>query len=136
MAKHQKPNKKKNELPTQPSSWDKIKALFKLSRESDEVKSFETAKKSKEKELSLENKLPKLKEKRRKEMQRRLISLLLLFSFAILVVVYFITPLSKVGRITVIGTNEVTDQAVIDASQIRSGDSLWETFFSQKREKL
>ncbi|MEG0288432.1 MAG: cell division protein FtsQ/DivIB [Carnobacterium sp.] len=133
MAKHQKPNKKKNELPTQPSSWDKIKALFKLSRESDEVKSFETAKKSKEKELSLENKLPKLKEKRRKEMQRRLISLLLLFSFAILVVVYFITPLSKVGRITVIGTNEVTDQAVIDASQIRSGDSLWETFFSQKK---
>lgn len=133
MAKHQKPNKKKNELPAQPSSWDKIKALFKLSRESDEGKSFETAKKSKEKELSLENKLPKLKEKRRKEMQRRLISLLLLFSFAILVVVYFITPLSKVGRITVIGTNEVTDQAVIDASQIRSGDSLWETFFSQKK---
>lgn len=137
MAKHQEPNKKKNELPAQPSSWEKIKKIVKRSRESDEAKSFKTANKSKEKELSLEDKLPKLKEKRRKEMQRRLISLLLLFSFAILVVVYFVTPLSKVGRITVIGTNEVTDQSVIDASQIRSGDSLWETFFSQKeRESL
>lgn len=81
---------------------------------------------------SMEDKLPKLKEKRRKKMKQRLTLLLFLFSFAILVVVYFISPLSKVEKISVSGANEVTDQSVIDASKIMSGDSLWETFFLEK----
>lgn len=86
----------------------------------------------KKKIVSLEETLPKLKQQRKRKMYQRLIPLLLLFSCAILVVVYFTSPLSKVNQLTVYGTNEVTDQAVIDASAIRSGDSLWETFFRRK----
>ncbi|WP_051912490.1 cell division protein FtsQ/DivIB [Carnobacterium funditum] len=116
---------------------DSTKQKKKLSAQSSSWKNKIRGKKAEQKKRnhSLEDKLPKLKEKRRKKMQQRLILLLLLFSFAILVVVYFITPLSKIGKISVSGASEVTDQAVIDASQIKSGDSLWETFFLRKEKE-
>lgn len=120
MTKKQNLMNNKKKLSAQLSSW-----INKVSRKKTE---------NKKSEYSLEDKLPKLKEKRRRKMQQRLSLLLLLFSFAILVVVYFISPLSKIEKITVNGASEVTDQAVIDASQIKSGESLWQTFF-QKNEK-
>lgn len=89
-------------------------------------------KKNREKTTSLEDQLPKLKEQRRRKMYRRLIPLLLLFSCAILVVVYFISPLSKVGKISVTGNSDVTDQRVINTSQLRSGLPLWETLWNDE----
>lgn len=126
MADERKTFNKKKKLPAQLSS---------VGKESESLKkdTYKRAGQSEGKDYSLEDKLPKLKEKRRKKMYRRLVSLLFLFSFAILIVVYFITPLSKVDQVSVSGTKEVTDQAIIDASQIRSGDSLWETFFSRNK---
>ena len=126
MADERKTFNKKKKLPAQLSS---------VGKESESLKkdNYKRAGQSEGKDYSLEDKLPKLKEKRRKKMYRRLVSLLFLFSFAILIVVYFITPLSKVDQVSVSGTKEVTDQAIIDASQIRSGDSLWETFFSRNK---
>ncbi|MGX7395373.1 cell division protein FtsQ/DivIB [Carnobacterium mobile] len=126
MADERKTFNKKKKLPAQLSSVGK-------ENESLKKNNYKRAGQSEGKDYSLEDKLPKLKEKRRKKMYRRLVSLLFLFSFAILIVVYFITPLSKVDQVSVSGTKEVTDQAVIDASQIRSGDSLWETFFSRNK---
>lgn len=81
---------------------------------------------------SLENTMPKLKKQRQKKLIARLIALILLFSFAILVVVYFISPLSKVDMLSVSGTKEVADQEIIDVSQIKSGDNLWKVFFERK----
>lgn len=81
---------------------------------------------------SLEHTLPKLKKQRQKNLLTRLITLILLFSFAILVVVYFISPLSKVDMLSVSGTKEVADQEIIDVSQIKSGDNLWKVFFERK----
>ena len=126
MADERKTFNKKKKLPAQLSSVGK-------ENESLKKNNYKRAGQSEGKDYSLEDKLPKLKEKRRKKMYRRLVALLFLFSFAILIVVYFITPLSKVDQVSVSGTKEVTDQAVIDASQIRSGDSLWETFFSRNK---
>ncbi len=123
MTKKQDPTKNKKKLSAQLSSLKN--------------KTREKKVEKKKKDSSLEDKLPKLKEKRRKKMKQRLTLLLLLFSFAILVVVYFISPLSKIEKISVSGTSEVTDQSVIDASRIKSGEPLWETFFSRKeKEKL
>lgn len=80
-------------------------------------------------------KLPKFKKTGHQKMQQRLALIILLFSFAILTVVYFISPLSKIEKISVSGANEVTEQSVINASQIKSGESLWETFFSRKEKE-
>lgn len=81
---------------------------------------------------SLEHTLPKLKKQRQKNLLTRLITLILLFSFAILIVVYFISPLSKVDMVSVSGTKEVADQEIIDVSQIKSGKNLWGIFFERK----
>lgn len=82
---------------------------------------------------SLEHTLPKLKKQRQKKLFSRLITLILLFSFAILIVVYFISPLSKVDIVSVRGTKEVADQEIIDESGIKSGGNLWEIFFERNK---
>ncbi|WP_407372391.1 cell division protein FtsQ/DivIB [Carnobacterium sp.] len=82
---------------------------------------------------SLEHTLPKLKKQRQKKLFTRLITLILLFSFAILIVVYFISPLSKVDIVSVSGAKEVADQEIIDESGIKSGGNLWEIFFERNK---
>lgn len=92
----------------------------------------ETRNQSNKNPKSLEDTMPKLKKQRQKKLITRLIALILLFSFAIFVVVYFISPLSKVDMLSVSGTKEVADQEIIDVSQIKSGDNLWKVFFERK----
>lgn len=87
---------------------------------------------SDEKSKSFENTLQKLKKQRQKKLTTRLITLILLFSFAILIVVYFISSLSRVDIVSVSGTKEVADQEIIDVSQIKSGDDFWRVFFERK----
>ncbi|TFI70166.1 cell division protein FtsQ/DivIB [Carnobacterium divergens] len=89
--------------------------------------------KAEKKVVSMEHKLPRLKEQRRKKMLRRLIPMVFLFSFTILVILYFISPLSRISKVTVSGTNEVFDQSVIDTSQLKKGDSLWEAYFNRDK---
>ena len=95
--------------------------------------SLNNARKSSNSARSLEENLPKLKKQRRSKMYRRLIPLLLLFSCAILIVVYFISPLSKVGTISVNGSKNVPDQQVIDSSQLSSGLPLWTTLWNDEK---
>ncbi|WP_208558846.1 cell division protein FtsQ/DivIB [Marinilactibacillus kalidii] len=55
--------------------------------------------------------------------------LMTVFITMLLIAIYFISPYSKIEAVSVRGTNEVLDQEVIDASMIKSGDSLWKTYF-------
>lgn len=57
--------------------------------------------------------------------------LVLFFSLTLFIGIYFLTPYSQVGAIVVEGTDEVLDQEVINESKIRSGDSLWQTYFNK-----
>ncbi|MGY3778848.1 cell division protein FtsQ/DivIB [Isobaculum melis] len=91
-----------------------------------------TVKGNKKRVVSMEAKLPKLKQLRKRKMRKRLWLLLSLFSFAILLIIYFQSSLSHVNLIEIEGADEVTEQSVIDASQIRSGDDLWHPLFSKK----
>lgn len=89
-------------------------------------------KRNKKRVVSMEAKLPKLKQLRKRKMRKRLWFLLSLFSFAILLIIYFQSSLSHVNVIDIKGADEVTEQAVIDASNIRSGDDLWHPLLSGK----
>lgn len=114
------------------SSFKKGRKIKKKPIVDEHSKIRETKNRSNKNPKALENSMPKLKKQRQKKLITRLITLILLFSFAILVVVYFISPLSKVDMLSVSGTKEVADQEIIDVSQIKSGDSLWEVFFERK----
>ena len=123
--------KESKQSPQSMTPWEKMQQA---SNESSVEQEVQPKKKKREKKVvSMEDKLPRLKELRRKKMYRRLYTLIFLFSFAIFLIVYFISPFSRIETISVVGANEVTDQAVIDASRLKSGDSLWSNFFERKK---
>lgn len=115
--------------------WEQEQQKKAAEQNSEKTVSSEEKKKNKaeKKVLSMEHKLPRLKEQRRRKMLRRLIPMVFLFSFTILVILYFISPLSRISKVTVSGTNEVFDQSVIDASQLKKGESLWEAYFNRAK---
>ncbi|HEU5139749.1 MAG TPA: cell division protein FtsQ/DivIB [Bacillales bacterium] len=80
----------------------------------------------KEKVITLEDRIPKLKEQRRQKANRRLILYISIFFFLILVIVYFISPIGHVGRITVNGNHYVSDKAILNASHLSSGTGFWD----------
>lgn len=123
--------KESKQSPQSMTPWEKMQQA---SNESSVEQEVQPKKKKREKKVvSMEDKLPRLKELRRKKMYRRLYTLIFLFSFAIFLIVYFISPFSRIETFSVVGANEVTDQAVIDASRLKSGDSLWSNFFERKK---
>lgn len=73
-----------------------------------------------------------LKEKKEKKLIKiKWVVLVCFFSFMMVAAIYFITPYSKIGSITVEGTEEVLDQEVINSSGVRAGESLWENYFER-----
>ncbi|MBM7715584.1 cell division protein FtsQ/DivIB [Siminovitchia sp. FSL H7-0308] len=76
--------------------------------------------------LSLEERIPKIKEHRRRKANRRLIFLISLFFLLIVCVIYFQSPLSHVKQIQVHGNEAVTSEEAIKMSKLKRGLSIWE----------
>ncbi len=75
--------------------------------------------------VSLEDRIPKLQQQRKQKTNRRLISFLSIFFLLILLVIYFQSPLSKVGSITVEGNIHVDSKEIIDLSAITTSSGFW-----------
>lgn len=54
------------------------------------------------------------------------------FLIAIVIVLYFVSPLSKLGGISVSGSASVDSQQIIEQSKLKKGNSLWEQFGDRK----
>ncbi|MEC6747622.1 cell division protein FtsQ/DivIB [Marinilactibacillus sp. XAAS-LB27] len=74
---------------------------------------------------------PQNKKSKWSRLKAKWFGLVLFFSLTLFIGIYFLTPYSQVGAIVVEGTDEVLDQEVINESKIRSGDSLWQTYFNK-----
>ncbi len=79
----------------------------------------------KENIVSIEDRIPKLKQHRKKKANRRLLLLLSIFLVMILAVVYFQSPLSHVKKVEVDGNELVSDKTVISKSGITQGMNVW-----------
>lgn len=75
--------------------------------------------------VSIEDRVPKLKQHRRKKANRRLVFLLLLFFSLIACVSYFQSPLSRVKNIKVMGQEMYTKSQVISYSGITTKQNIW-----------
>ncbi|MFD1319478.1 cell division protein FtsQ/DivIB [Loigolactobacillus zhaoyuanensis] len=77
-------------------------------------------------EPTIEHKLPRLKELRRKHLVRRLTFLLSILVIILIIAGYFMSPLSKVGLLSVTSDQQspLSEQTVIDASGIKTSDSV------------
>lgn len=75
--------------------------------------------------LSLEDRIPKIKEHRKRKANRRLIFLISLFFLLIVCVIYFQSPLSHIKRIEVHGNHSVPEATIIDRSGLKEGLNIW-----------
>ncbi|PAE43288.1 cell division protein FtsQ/DivIB [Bacillus sp. 7884-1] len=75
--------------------------------------------------VALEDRIPKLKEQRRRKANRRLIILLFLFFTMIAVVAYVQSPLSHVKKITIKGNDLLSTNEIISTSHLSKKTNIW-----------
>ena len=67
-----------------------------------------------------------------KELFKRLAIILSTLAIAVFIKLYFISPLSKVGKIVVVGVQDSNVEEIVEASGLRVNKSLWEQYFDKK----
>ena len=75
--------------------------------------------------VSIEDRIPKLKQTRRKKANRRLILYLMILFLLIAVVIYLQSPLSNVGNIEVQGERHVTADEIKELANITTETNYW-----------
>lgn len=75
--------------------------------------------------VSIEDRIPKLKQARKKKTNRRLIFYLSIFFFLISIIVYLQSPLSHVRTIDVTGNSSVDEEEVIKQSGLKRDTNIW-----------
>ena len=75
--------------------------------------------------VSIEDRIPKLKQIRKSKANRRLVLLLSLFFILVACVLYFLSPLSYVKSIKVEGNQYITSKQIIKLSNIKQDRSIW-----------
>ncbi|MBM7632498.1 cell division protein FtsQ/DivIB [Geomicrobium sediminis] len=86
--------------------------------------------------VSVSDRIPALKEQRKKRANRRLIFYLSIFFILIGIVVYFQSPLSHVQQIQVEGNYTGETREIIDQSALVSGESIWSQSLSSAKERV
>ncbi|MCM3768013.1 cell division protein FtsQ/DivIB [Neobacillus niacini] len=90
----------------------------------------------KSKVVALEDRIPKLKEQRRRKANRRLILLMFLFFTMIALIVYAQSPLSLVKNISVTGNEIYSSAEIINQSGLSTETNIWEVRKSMVATKL
>lgn len=75
--------------------------------------------------VSIEDRIPKLKQARKKKANRRLIFYLSIFFILISIIVYLQSPLSHIKHIKVQGNQFLSTEEVIDLSELTTTTNIW-----------
>ncbi|SIS37922.1 cell division protein FtsQ/DivIB [Salimicrobium flavidum] len=86
--------------------------------------------------VSIEERIPQLKKRRKRKVNRQLILYLTILFLLIGIVIYLQTPLSHVRNIEVSGNAEVTKEEIVELSGITENSSLWGIDRSNVSDKL
>lgn len=108
---------------------------FKLTTDAELDKEIDNSlKKFKElpKNISFADKLPKMKERRKKHLKKRLLTIVGIFTTLALGLLYYVSPLSKVGEIKVVGNEKLASEHVINAMDLNDKKFIWDAYFDKK----
>ncbi|RFU63366.1 cell division protein FtsQ/DivIB [Peribacillus glennii] len=86
--------------------------------------------------VSIEDRIPKLKQIRKRKANRRLIALLSIFFVLIASVMYFLSPLSHIRSITVVGNRYISQEEVVRLSRLTNDTSIWKINKKQSIENI
>lgn len=79
----------------------------------------------KEKIVSIEDRIPKLKQMRKKKANRKLLFYLSVFFILIMIIVYLESPLSNVSKISIKGNEMIAEEEILELSGITSDVNFW-----------
>ena len=88
-----------------------------------------------DKVIDIEERIPTLRERRRKRTNRKFLALLFIFLILLIVLIYSQSKYSKVQTISVNGASIYGEEEYIDASLLAVGDSMW-SFNSDETEQV
>ncbi|WP_449539926.1 cell division protein FtsQ/DivIB [Ferdinandcohnia sp. Marseille-Q9671] len=80
---------------------------------------------AKQKVVTIEDRIPKLKQRRKQKANRRLIMYITFFFLLISGILYFQSPLSKIGEITITGNQNISSEQIKELSNLQIGTSFW-----------
>ncbi|WP_062197773.1 cell division protein FtsQ/DivIB [Massilibacterium senegalense] len=85
--------------------------------------------------VNIEDRIPKLKEHRKKKANRRLLLYMSIFFLLILLTIYLQSPYSEIKKITIKGNYYVNEGLIIQKSGLHSGKNMWgfQATFIEKR---
>lgn len=86
--------------------------------------------------VSIEDRIPKLKQARKKKANRRMISYICIFFCLISIIVYLQSPLSKIKKMAVTGNTYLTDQEIIHQSKLTMDTNIWSVNKKETIQKL
>ncbi|WP_083249320.1 cell division protein FtsQ/DivIB [Bacillus solimangrovi] len=75
--------------------------------------------------VSIEDRIPKLKQQRKKRANRRFVFYITFFFVLIAIILYFQSPLSKVSSIEVSGNRFISTEQIISLSGLSTSDNFW-----------
>ncbi|HWK24247.1 MAG TPA: FtsQ-type POTRA domain-containing protein [Ureibacillus sp.] len=78
-----------------------------------------------DKVIDIEERIPTLREKRRKRTNFKFIFLIVLFIITLFLLLYFQSPYSEIKDIKVIGAELVEEDVYKEQSDLKAGDSIW-----------
>lgn len=81
---------------------------------------------------SFADRLPNVKKERNHRLYRRLALIISILMLAVLIVFYFVSPLSKLGQVSVSGNETIDSNLLIEKSSLTKGKSLWEQFIDRE----
>ncbi|WP_110929334.1 cell division protein FtsQ/DivIB [Bacillus massiliglaciei] len=86
--------------------------------------------------VSIEDRIPKLKQLRKKKANKRLIFLLSLFFILVACVLYFLSPLSHMKSVKVTGNQYISSKQIIKLSDLKAEQSIWKIDSSKVSDKI
>lgn len=86
--------------------------------------------------IDIEDRIPTLRERRKKRTNRKFTLLLVIFLLTLLGLLYFQSPYSHVQKIVVIGADLTSSDDYIEQSGIQNGQSMWEVRTSNTEKHL
>lgn len=91
---------------------------------------------SKKNIISIEDRIPNLREQRRKKANRRFMFYLGIITCLILIIIYLESPLSHIRMITVEGDRYLSDERIIESSGLTDSTSIWSFRTSEIEDQL
>ncbi|MEY8441944.1 FtsQ-type POTRA domain-containing protein [Lactobacillaceae bacterium 24-114] len=101
-------------------------------RYSQRLSHLENHQPSSKKRRPIGNKVVGIKEKRHSSSRNRIIKLLLLFGSILVLMVYIISPLSKINKVEIKGNTELSAREVEKATTIKPGRLIWSAWVRQE----